>query len=222
MKSMDVFWEALYDYHKWELVWEMEIVMEDGTRYTDGTDWYFRTYDKFDSIEKTLFENISWETLLDIWCATWYYFPEIEKRIKNFKWIDISSKAIQIAKERGYLNIEVADIMNYKSGEKYDVLTLVWNNLSIWWSIEWTHKLLEILKSLLNKNWKILCIFRKIDEEIFLSKIRLEYKWIISEPFYWIRIRIDKLKSMLLEHNLTVTILSENDYWYCLEIKEIN
>ena len=161
MKSMDVFWEALYDYHKWELVWEMEIVMEDGTRYIDWTDWYFRTYEQFDLIEKTLFENISWESLLDIWCATWYYFPEIEKKIKNFKWIDISSKAIQVAKERGYQNVEVADIMNYKTAKKYDVLTLVWNNLSIWWTIEWTHKLLEILKSLLNKNWKILCIFRK-------------------------------------------------------------
>lgn len=219
MKAMDVFWEAMYDYHKWQLVWEMELIMEDGTRYIDGVNWYFRNYDQLDSIEKTLFENISWETLLDIWCATWYYFPEIEKKITNFEWIDISKKAIQVAKEKWYKNVSVADIMNYTTNKKYDVLTLVWNNLSIWWSIEWTHTLIEILLWLLNKSWKILCIFKKIEEKYFISKIRLEYKWIISEPFYWIRIRLDVLEKMLNEHWLKLKVLDENDYWYCLEIK---
>lgn len=221
MKAMDIFGEAMYDYHKWCLDGEMQIIMEDWTRYIDWVNWYFRDYDKFDSIEKTLFDNISWNSLLDIWCATWYYFPIIAKKIKDFEWIDISQKAILVAKEKWYKNVSVADIMNYKTSKTYDVLTLVWNNLSIWWSIEWTHKLLKILKSLLNKNWKILCIFRKIEEEYFISKIRLEYKGIISEPFYWIRIRIDLLEKILKEEWLKLNILSENDYWYCLEIKEI-
>lgn len=221
MQAMELFGEAMYDYHKWNLIWEMEIVMEDWTRYIDWVKWYFRDYKDFDSIEKTLFNNISWKSLLDIWCATWYYFPEIEKRVENFEWIDISKKAILVAQERWYKNVKVADIMNYKTNKKYDILTLVWNNLSIWWTIEWTHKLIEILKWLLNNNWKMLCIFRKIEEEYFISKIRLEYKSIISEPFYWIRIRIDLLENILNEHWLKLKILDENDYWYCLEIKKI-
>ncbi|MDD5769741.1 MAG: methyltransferase domain-containing protein [Candidatus Gracilibacteria bacterium] len=221
MQAMELFGEAMYDYHKGNLIGEMEIVMEDGTRYIDGVKWYFRDYKDFDSIEKTLFNNISGKSLLDIGCATGYYFPEIEKRVENFEGIDISKKAILVAQERGYKNVKVADIMNYKTNKKYDILTLVGNNLSIGGTIEGTHKLIEILKGLLNNNGKMLCIFRKIEEEYFISKIRLEYKSIISEPFYWIRIRIDLLENILNEHGLKLKILDENDYGYCLEIKKI-
>ena len=77
----------------------MEIIMENQEKHSDKASWYFRKYEDFDSIEKALFENISWNSLLDIWCASWYYFPEIAKKVKEFHWIDISPKAIETAKE---------------------------------------------------------------------------------------------------------------------------
>ena len=171
MKAMDIFWECLYDYHKWDKNAFMEMIMENQEKHSDKASWYFRKYEDFDSIEKALFENISRNSLLDIWCASWYYFPEIAKKVKEFHWIDISPKAIEIAKENWFHNTEVADIMNYNTSKKYDCITLIWNNLSIWWSIEWTHKLINLLKWLLNENWKILCIFRKIEEKYYKKMI---------------------------------------------------
>lgn len=163
--------------------------------------------------------DVFWESLLDIGCAMAYYFPELQKRVKNVEGIDISSKAIEVAHERGFTNTKVADIMNYTADKTYDTLTLVWNNLSIWGDIAGTHKLIGILKNLLKKDGKMLCIFRKIEEEYFISSLCIEFNGLVSEPFQWIRIRLDLLSKLLLEHGLKVKILAENDYGYCLEIR---
>ncbi len=112
--------------------------------------------------------------------------------------------------------------MNYNSNKKYDIINLIWNNLSIWWDIEWTHKLLDILKWLLKINWKILCTFKKSEEKYFIWKMCIEYDWKVSESFKWIRIHLDYLEELLEEHSLKLKILWEDEYWYCLEITHDN
>lgn len=159
------------------------MIMEDGTRYIDAVKWYFRTSENFFEIEKILYQNINWWKLLDIWCACGTYIPILEKLADSVEAIDISEKNIQVARERWYINAHVWDIMNYKTDIKYDILTLIWNNLSIGWDIPWTHKLLDILKWLLKENWKILCTFKKTEEKYFIWKMSIEYNKIISDPF---------------------------------------
>ena len=82
MQSMDLFWEALYDNRKWKQKTSFFLVDKNGEKYEQELSWYFRDYKWFDDIELTLFDNIEWENLLDIWCATAYYFPILEKKLK--------------------------------------------------------------------------------------------------------------------------------------------
>lgn len=216
---MELFGKAVYDYYKWEQKTAFYLVDMEWNEFEQDLSWYFRkNLDEFDSIEKTLFDNISWDYILDIGCATWYYFPIFKDRVKYFKAIDISKDLIKICEETGYDNVYVSDIMNDKISWKFDTITLVWNNLSIWWNIEWTKKLIWILKWLLNYNWKILCIFKKEEKDYFIWEFKSKYNWVLSDSFKWIRINIIYLEKLLKEQQLKLKILSENDYWYCLEI----
>lgn len=221
MKSMELFWKALYDHYKWNQKTQFFLVDINWNEFEQDLSWYFRkTLDEFDSIELSLFENVAWNNLLDIGCATWYYFPYFENKVKNFEWIDISETLIEICKEEWYKNVKVADIINDKVNWKFDIITLMWNNLSIWWNIEWTKKLIWILNQLLSNEWKILSIFKKDEKDYFIWEFKNKYDWILSESFQWIRININYLEELLKEQNFKLKVLSENDYWYCLEIKK--
>jgi SAM-dependent methyltransferase len=222
MESMNLFWEALYDYHKWNQKWPFYLVTQNWEKFEQDLAWYFRSENEInnDVIEKALFENVSWNNLLDIWCATAYYFPIIAKKVKIFKWIDISKLALQVAIERWIKNVEKFNIMSDKINEKFDIITLMWNNLSIWWDIEWTKKYLKILRNILTPNGKILSIFMDLrDEDYYISENICEYNWKKSKPFKWIRINIKYLERLLNEVGLKLKILEKDDYGYCLEIK---
>jgi len=222
MQSMDLFWEALYDYHKWNQKSPFYLVDKDWEKHEQNLSWYFRDNEWFDEIEKTLFENVSWNNLLDIWCATAYYFPILKEKVDKIEWIDISSKAIKVAHKKWHTNTKVLDIMSENINKKYDIITLMWSNLSIWWDIEWTKKLISKLKNILNENWKILCIFKKEeDSNYFIWEFKCEYNWKVSKSFKWIRINLNFLEKLLNEKWLKLKVLSENDYWSCLEIKYI-
>ena len=222
MKSMDLFWEALYDYHKWKQKSPFYLIDKDWEKYEQDLLSYFREWEWFNDIEKMLFNNLKWENLLDIWSATAYYFPILENKIKNVEWIDISSKVIKIAHEKWHKNTRVLDIMNENINKKYDIITLMWNNLSIWWDIEWTIILISKLKELLIKNWKILLIYKKEEvEDYFIWEFKCEYNNQISESFKWIRINLKYLEKLLNIQWLKLKVLLESDYWSCLEIKHI-
>lgn len=220
MESMDLFWEALYDFHKWAQKWKFFLVDWKWNKFELNLWEYFRSINEITDIEKILFNNINWWDVLDIWCWTAFYFPLIQKNANNVEWIDISEYAIKVAIERGIKNVKQSDIFLEKIHKKYDIITLLWNNLSIWWDIEWTNKFLSIIKSLLKKDWKILSILKKEeDEDYFIWEFFCEYNWKTSENFKWIRFNINFLKWLLNKNWLKLNILWENNYWYCLEIK---
>jgi SAM-dependent methyltransferase len=222
MQSMDLFWHALYDYYKWKQKWPFHLVNQEWEKFEQDLSWYFRSEKEInkDLIDRILFENVSWKKLLDIWCATAYYFPILERKVQNIRWIDISEKAIQVAREFWNINVEVGDILNWYIIEKYDIITLVWNNLSIWWDVEWSEKYFKILKNTLAPNWKILAVFMRLEEkDYFLWKFVCEYNWEKSLPFNWIRMSLNFLRSLLHNTWLSVKVLAEDDYGYCLEIK---
>ena len=113
-------------------------------------------------------------------------------------------------------------MLDWNIKKQYDIITLMWNNLSIWWDIKWTKKLIWILKWLLKNNWKILSIFKKEEDgKYFIWEFKCEYNWKISDSFKWIRINLEYLDELLNEQWLKLKVLEENDYWSCLEIKHI-
>ncbi|MDD3646846.1 MAG: methyltransferase domain-containing protein [Candidatus Gracilibacteria bacterium] len=222
MKSMDLFGEALYDYYKGKQKTPFCLIDKNGEKFEQDLSWYFRNNEGFDSIEKALFDNIKGNNLLDIGCATAYYFPILSEKVKNIEGIDISSLAIKTAHEKGYKNTKVLDIMNEDINKKYDIITLMGNNLSIGGDIEGTKKLISKLKKILSENGKILSIFKKEDDEdYFILEFICEYNGKKSESFKWIRINLNYLEKLLNEQGLKLKVLSENDYGSCLEIKYI-
>jgi len=222
MQSMDLFWEALYDYHKWKQKWAFYLVDNNWNKFELDLSKYFRNINEINDLEKILFNNLKWDNILDIWCGTAFYFPLLQKNNNIVEGIDISNLAIKVATEKWIKNVRCENIFDKKITKQYDTITLLGNNLSIWWDIEWTKKFLWILKSILKKDWKILSILKKEDDDnYFVWEFYCEYNGKKSETFKWIRFNINFLKSLLKKEWLKLKILLTTDYWYCLEIKHI-
>nr|MDD3720504.1 class I SAM-dependent methyltransferase [Candidatus Gracilibacteria bacterium] len=220
MESMDLFGEALYDFHKGAQKGKFFLVDGKGNKFELNLGEYFRSINEITDIEKILFNNINGGDVLDIGCGTAFYFPLIQKNANNVEGIDISEYAIKVAIERGIKNVKQSDIFLEKIHKKYDIITLLGNNLSIGGDIEGTNKFLSIIKSLLKKDGKILSILKKEeDEDYFIGEFFCEYNGKTSENFKWIRFNINFLKGLLNKNGLKLNILGENNYGYCLEIK---
>jgi SAM-dependent methyltransferase len=221
MDSMDLFWKALYDFHKWNKKWPFNLVDKNWNKFKLDLWEYFRDINNINELEKELFSNVEWADVLDIWCWTAFYFPLLLKNAKNVEWIDISNYAIKVAIENWIKNVRCENIFDKNIQKKYNTITLLWNNLSIWWDIKWTKEFLLILKSILKKDWKILSILKKEDDEdYFVWEFSCEYDGKKSNSFKWIRFNINFLILLLKEEWLKLKILKENNYWYCLEIKK--
>jgi len=221
MKSMDLFWEALYDYHKWIQKWPFYLVNKQWNKFELDLWLYFRNIKDINELEKKLFNNVKWKNILDVGCGTAFYFPLLQNNSNYVEWIDISNLAIKIATEKWIKNVRCEDIFDEKIKKQYETITLLWNNLSIWWDIKWTKKLIWILKSILKKDWKILSILKKEnDNDYFIWKFSCKYNGKKSETFKWIRFNIKYLWLLLKKEWLKLKILCKNDYWYCLEIKK--
>ncbi len=222
IKSMDLFWQALLDYSIWKES-AFFLVDEEWNKHEQDLSWYFRnSLEQFDNIEKTLIKNSAWKKLLDIGSATWYYFKFLKTDTENVQWTDISPNAILAAKNIWVNNIIEFDVMKNILDDKYDIITLMWNNLSIGGSIPWAKKLIWNLKKMLTDNGRILSVFRKEeDQNYFVSEFQCEYQWQRSDYFNWIRININFLEKILFGFDMRLKILSENDYGYCLEIRNL-
>jgi len=75
MKPMDLFGKALYDYHKWKYKWPFNLIDKKWNKYELDISEYFRKIDNINELEKELFKNINWKSILDIGCWTAFYFP---------------------------------------------------------------------------------------------------------------------------------------------------
>jgi SAM-dependent methyltransferase len=218
MEAMDLFWIALYDFHKWKYKWQFNLIDQKWNKFELDISEYFRDINNLNELEKELFKNLKWKNILDIGCWTAFYFPLF--KWYNIEWIDISELAIKVSKENWIKNVRCENIFDKKINKKYDTITLLGNNLSIWWDINWTKEFLSILKKILKKDWKILSIIKKEEKnKYYIGEFICEYNGIKSNSFKWIRFDINFLRELLKNFWLKLKILKENEYGYCLEIK---
>jgi len=171
---------------------------------------YLRKPNQLIGMEKQLIKRANGK-ILDIGCATGYYLPLLMKKGETIG-IDISDNLIDIARQNGLKNCFVGDIFKFKSKEKFDTITLLENNIGLGGNIVNTKKLLNKLKTLLNKDGQILMIIRNIDNRnYFKIKLRPRWKGIEGNEFGWISFNINYLKDFLLKLGFNVEVLGRDE-----------
>jgi len=171
---------------------------------------YLRKKNQLIKMEKQL---IKWANgnILDIGCATGYYLPLLMKKGRVIG-IDISDNLIDIARKNGLKNCFVDDIFKFKSKNKFDTITLLENNIGLGGNIANTKKLLNKLKTLLNKDGQILMIIRNInDRDYFKIKLRPCWNGVEGDAFEWISFNSNYLKDFLLKLGFKVEVLDKDE-----------
>ena len=213
---MDIFGKALYEYYSGD---RDKFYFTDlkGKKYPHDLKRYFRSYKQLSRLEKKLI-SLSYGDILDVGCATGYYIPNLMKQGKVLG-IDISKKAIKVAKIKGIKNCKVADIFKFKTKNKFDTITLLENNLGMGESKAGAERLLKILSSLLKKNGQIIAISKKIENgDFFKAEIYPWWKNKKGPKFKWISFNMNFLSRICDKAGLNLKILGKDKYNYLIRI----
>lgn len=218
-KGMDIFGEALLAYFQGD---KTPLFIEDikCNKYRHNLSKYFRTYKQLDLIEKEIIFRSNGK-ILDVGCGSGNYMPFLSKR-GIVLGIDISSKVVQVGRERGLKNIKVADIFKLKTSEKFDTIVLLENNLGMAQTIHKTKKLLKILSALLTQKGQILTNAKIVSKaDYFDGKMRLIWKNKKSDWIKWISFNPNFLGKLCAEAGLKMQVLRKNKQSYLARITKL-
>jgi len=217
---MEVFGQALLDFSRGD---NEKFYLQDskGKKSEQKLSKYFRNYKEFTNLERKII-FLSKGEILDVGCGTGQYIPHLMKKGKVLG-IDISSKAIQAAKEKYNLkNVKVADIFNFKPSKKFDTIVLLENNLGMAQTIPRTKKLLKILSNHLNTSGQILTdaheVKGKNHDTVFNGELRPVWKGKIGDKFMWINFNSGYLKELCEEMSLNLKVIGRNKTSYLAKI----
>ncbi|MDD3005501.1 class I SAM-dependent methyltransferase [Flavobacterium sp.] len=144
--------------------------------------YLFRTYDLMPKIEQKALQ-LAYGKVLDIGCGAGSHALSLQNdRHLEVVAIDISEKAVQACQLRGLKNVQVRDVLNLDTNEKFDTILLLMNGTGIFQNLSKVALYLQKLKSLLNLNGQIL-----IDSSDLIYMFDEDEdggKWIPSDGYY--------------------------------------
>jgi len=149
----DLFGKALLDYQNGHF-------SEDIITSTNISDddvlplkYLFRSFKEMPKLEQKALQLAKGKTL-DVGCGSGSHSLYLQSKDLDVKAIDISTGAIEVAKQRGVIQTEVRDILD--ETEMFDTILLLMNGTGIFQKLSQVSKYLSHLKSLLNVNGQIL------------------------------------------------------------------
>ncbi|MEZ4793676.1 MAG: class I SAM-dependent methyltransferase [Gelidibacter sp.] len=149
----DLFGKALLDYlngnYTEDLITSTNISGEDELPLP----YLFRDYKDMQKLEQKALQ-LAKGAVLDVGCGSGSHSLYLQEKGVDVKAIDISKGAVEVAKRRGVLEVELKDILDENS--KFDTLLLLMNGTGIFQELSQVSNYLRHLKSLLNPNGQIL------------------------------------------------------------------
>lgn len=149
----DLLGTALLDYHQhnpWEdLLTETNISEEDLLPLP----YFFRSYEEMPAIEQQALK-LAKGRVLDVGCAAGSHSLYLQNQGLEITAIDISSGAVQVARERGVKQVYQQSLL--EATERYDTILLLMNGTGIFGRLAQVHQNLTHLKSLLAPKGQIL------------------------------------------------------------------
>ena len=197
-------------------------------------DYLFRSYSQMPIIEQKALE-LCFGKILDVGCGAGSHslYLQNEKNLEVFA-IDISENAIKTCELQGLKNALVKNILDLEN-QKFDTILLLMNGTGIFGTIDNTAIYLEKLKSLLNTNGQILIDssdlkymydeddfdYLKNNSEKYYGEIEfnISYKNQKEEPFNWLYLDFEKLKSISSKFGFDCKLIIEgNNFDYLAQL----
>lgn len=153
MNSKDLLGKALLDFQNGKYTEDLFT----STNISDEDElplpYLFRSFTEMPKLEQKALQ-IATGNVLDVGCGAGSHSLYLQKKGLEVKAIDISKGAVEVAKIRGVLNVELKSILEETS--KFDTILLLMNGTGIFQELSQVSKHLKHLKSLLNRDGQIL------------------------------------------------------------------
>ncbi|SDE08281.1 Methyltransferase domain-containing protein [Pricia antarctica] len=190
--------------------------------------YLFRNFDAMPPIEQKALELCK-GSILDIGCGAGSHSLYLQKKGLEVTALDRSKGAIETCRLRGVENGVLTDILDFKE-RKFDTLLMLMNGIGIVGNLENLSGFLKHLKTLLKPGGQILLdssdIIYMFDEDddggrwvpnsgSYYGEVAftIQYKGVKSEPFIWLYLDYQTLKSAALTNELDCEIISKGDHY---------
>lgn len=195
----------------------------------------FRTLDAMPMIERKALTMCEGSTL-DVGAASGCHSLVLQERGIDVTAIDISPLSVEAMKERGVRNVYEQDFFSLGSqgvpsslSKQYNTILMLMNGIGIVGTLERMPYFFKILDDILAPGGQVLCDSSDIsyvfeDEEGFIEypddteyygelTFQMKYKDITSEPFSWLYIDADTLKTIAEQCGYKADIIAEGEHY---------
>ncbi|MBA4408873.1 MAG: SAM-dependent methyltransferase [Odoribacter sp.] len=219
---------AVFDYHFNSINQPIIIHSEDFDDDNIDTSYLFRSYRQMPAIEKKAM-NLCRGSILDIGACAGPHSVYLQQKGFKVTAIETSSLCCEVLKDRNIHSVIQQDIFKF-SHQTFDTILLLMNGTGIAGTLHGLDILLYQLKKLLNPGGQILMdssdlifLFEQEDGtslvDISAGKyygelvFQTEYKNWISQPFPWLYIDVDNLKSSIEKNQLKLDKLFKGQHY---------
>lgn len=219
---------AVSNYHFNSVDLPIIIHSDDFDDDTIETNYLFRTYKQMPALEKKAMSLCSGK-ILDVGAGAGTHSVYLQEKGFDVTSLETSSLCCEVLKNRGLRNVIQKDIFKFNS-LKFDTIILLMNGTGIAGTLSGLEILLHHLKTLLNPGAQILIdssdLIYLFEEEDGSSLIEIsadkyygelnfqtEYQNWISQPFPWLYVDPDNLKSIAEKNQLKVNKIFKGGHY---------
>lgn len=190
--------------------------------------YLLRTYKEMPVLEQKALE-LSKGNILDVGCGAGSHALYLQNKGLKVTAIDVSEGAIKVAKDRGLTNVEIANIYDFKSNEKFDTILVMMNGTGICGKLNKLAEFLKHLSSFLTPKGQILVdssdiIYMFEDEkgdhwvdasQEYYGEVQfwMNYKEQQSEKFDWLYVDYNTLQRCALYNGMNCELIQEGDHY---------
>lgn len=222
----DLFGKALLDYHNGNYTCDLIT----STNISDDDElplpYLFRNYKDMPKLEQKALKMTK-GNVLDVGCGSGSHSLYLQEKGFNVKAIDLSEGAVEVAKARGVLHVELTNILNETT--TFDTILLLMNGTGIFQELSQVSKYLTHLKLLLNLDGQILIdssdityMYEDEDGGLWIDTNAnyygeldyfLSYKDEDELPIKWLYLDIETLKIECESVGLHCELMMEGDHF---------
>lgn len=224
----DLFGQAILDYQQGnyteDLLTETNISEKDALPLP----YLFRDFKEMPAIEQKALQ-LAKGNVLDVGCGAGSHALYLQNKGLKVTAIDISAKAIEACKQRGVLNAQAINLLDYNQ-QTFDTILLLMNGAGMCGRLANISAYLQHLKTLLNPGGQILLdssdIIYMFDEDEDGAKIvplendyygeltfTVHYKNKSQEPFNWLYIDYNTLQNAAIANGLQCELILEGAHY---------
>ena len=187
----------------------------------------FRSYEDMPKVEQMALDMAKGKTL-DVGAGSGCHSLVLQNRGIDVTALDISLLSVETMKQRGVKNVLCQDFFTL-SRQKYDTILMLMNGIGIVGTLERMPEFFKQLDRILAPGGQLLCDSSDIsyvfeDEDGFIEypeeegyygelSFRMQYKECIGEPFPWLYIDADTLKSVAEDNGYDVEVIAEGEHY---------